>query len=107
MAVPSEVLARQLAEEFAKRAEPAAVLDANARDALFHEFRTRLDAAESPRKLADAWRKNADHYIKRAVDRNRAQIGPTRITDDAVSREFNTCAEICPPPEKPDSKVSG
>lgn len=105
MAAPSEALARQLAEEFEKRAQPAAILDPRARDALFHEFRTRLDASKSPGQLADQWRKNADHYIRRAVDRNRSLTGPTRISDDAVSREFNTCAEICPPPEKPDSKA--
>ena len=57
MAVPSEVLARQLAEEFEKRARPGAVLDPRARDALFREFRARLDASETPGQLADSWRK--------------------------------------------------
>jgi hypothetical protein len=105
MAAPSDLLARQLADEFERRASTVAVLDPGARGALFEEFRSRLAASGDPEQLAQNWRKNADHYVQRAVDRNRAQTGPTRLTDDLVSREFHACSEVCPPPENPLSRT--
>jgi len=101
MGTPADLLARQLADEFERRASAVAVLDPGARGALFNEFRARLAASANPELLAGNWRKNADHYVQRAINRNRAQPGPTRLTDDLVSREFHACSEVCPPPENP------
>jgi len=101
MATPSDLLARQLADEFEQRAKPAAVLDSGARDALLDEFRARLDASKNPEQLAQNWRKNVDHYVRRAISRNPSPTGPMRVTGDIVVREFHSCSEICPPPEDP------
>jgi hypothetical protein len=52
MAVPSDLLARELADEFNRRARPAAILEPGARGALVDEFRARLDASKNPDELA-------------------------------------------------------
>jgi hypothetical protein len=52
MAVPSDLLARELADEFERRARPAAILEPGARGALVDEFRARLDASKNPDELA-------------------------------------------------------
>jgi len=98
MATSPDVLARRLADELERRAAQRTTLGPEARNRLFHEFRTRLEASDDAERLAERWQNNLDHYINRALPPG---ISPQHITGDMVSRQFEVCSEICPGPEKP------